>query len=54
MVVVVSHSRSLLSACRMIMALDRGRLAKVGPPHELVPGLAAPEAQPMRLSSGDS
>ena len=54
MVIIASHSRALLAVCRMVMALDHGRLAKVGQPHEMVPGLAPRETPPVQLNTGGS
>jgi ATP-binding cassette subfamily C protein LapB len=38
-VVIVTHSPILLSACRDLFALDRGRLALAGPAQEILPRL---------------
>jgi ATP-binding cassette subfamily C protein LapB len=38
-VVIVTHSPILLSACRDLFALDRGRLALAGPAQEILPKL---------------
>ncbi len=52
MVVVVTHSPTLLAACRMVVVLDRGRIARVGAPHEVVPELVGGEGGPVRLNTG--
>ena len=39
MVVAVTHSPILLEAARVVVVLDRGRIARVGPPREAVPEL---------------
>ncbi len=51
-IVVVTHSPGLLAACRIVLMLDHGRLARVGPPHEVVPEIVAKPAPPVRLSGG--
>jgi len=38
-VIIVTHSPILLAACRHLIALDRGRVALVGPAHEILPRL---------------
>ena len=52
MVVVVTHSPTLLAACRMVVVLDGGRIARVGAPHEVVPELVGGEGGPVRLNTG--
>ena len=51
MVVVVTHSPSLLAACRVVVVLDRGRIARVGPPREAVPELVGGPGGPVRMGT---
>lgn len=43
-VVVVSHSPVLLTACRLIVVMERGRIVRGGAPHEVLPELFAGRA----------
>ncbi len=51
MVVAVTHSATLLAACRIVVVLDRGRIVRVGPPHEAVPELVGGADGPVRLGT---
>jgi len=51
MVVAVTHSPVLLSACNMILVMERGKVVRAGPPAEILAGLNAPPAPaPVRLN----
>ncbi|MCG8508320.1 MAG: ATP-binding cassette domain-containing protein, partial [Rhodospirillales bacterium] len=57
-VVIVTHSPILLSSCRDLVALDRGKVALAGPASEILPRLfgaaAKPTAQPEERPDEDT
>lgn len=53
-VVIVTHSPILLSACRDLIALDRGKVALVGPASEILPRLFGGAARSRTSSQNDA
>jgi ATP-binding cassette subfamily C protein LapB len=50
MVVVVTHSPALLAACAVVMVLDRGKIARAGPPADMLSATAVQAPAPVRLN----